>query len=484
MTTRVEEDPNAFFRRVLDAVARKVTRQQYETWFPRTRLRRMSEGEVVVAVPNRFFQEWMSKNFREPLEQAVREVQGRPCGVAFEIVPDAPPAPLPAVPPEPPPERPTPVPSGPPAAVARLDPFPAPLPRIAETKPLSVNPDLHLQPHYTFENFIIGPSNRTAHAGAKAVADDPVSAHNPLFLYGAVGLGKTHLLEAICHETLRRRPDARIVYLSCEEFTNQYVSAIQRNATEAFRARFRNVDVLLIDDIHFLANKERTAEEFFHTFNALFAARHQIILSSDAAPGEIPTLEERLTSRFAWGLVAKLDQPEMETRMAIIRRKAELIGLPIPNDVVEFVATHVRSNIRELEGAIKSVQTRASLEGLPVDLALAKAALEPRLREDAGSVSLDQITEVTASVFHVKVSDLRSRKRTKTVSIPRHVVMYLARALTSLSLSEIGDHFGGRDHTTVLYAIDRIEGRLVHDAPFRAIVDRVRDRLQRDGRGG
>jgi chromosomal replication initiator protein len=484
MTSRVEEDPNAFFRRVLDAVAKKVTRQQYETWFPRTRLRRFGDGELVVAVPNRFFQEWMTKNFREPLEQAVREVQGRPCGIAFEIVPDTPPPASAGR--EAPGERlgSAAPPPAPPLLLPRSDPFPVPPPPRPDARPAVVNPELHLQPHYTFENFIIGPSNRTAHAGAKAVADDPVSAHNPLFLYGAVGLGKTHLLEAICHETLRRRPDARIVYLSCEEFTNQYVSAIQRNSTEAFRARFRNVDVLLIDDIHFLANKERTAEEFFHTFNALFAGRRQIILSSDAPPSEIPTLEERLTSRFAWGLVAKLDQPEMETRMAIIRRKAELIGVAIPNDVVEFIATHVRSNIRELEGAIKSVHTRASLEGLPVDLALARAALEPRLHDDASSISLDRITEVTASVFHVKVSDLRSRKRTKTVSIPRHVVMYLARSMTSLSLSEIGDHFGGRDHTTVLYAITRVEERLTRDEAFRATIDRVRDRLQRDARTG
>jgi chromosomal replication initiator protein len=471
------EDPQVSFRRVLDTVAKKVSAQQYETWFQRTRLRRFSDGSLVVGVPNRFFQEWLGKNFRGALEQAAKEVYGRACDVAFEVVPElsapreglerAPIAAVPAREPSVVPVEPPPAPPAAAPAAARGTPAPfAPL-----------NPALHLQPHHTFDNFIIGPSNRTAHAGSRAVADDPASAHNPLFLYGAVGLGKTHLIEAICHETLRRRPEARIVYLSCEEFTNLYVSAIQRNATEAFRARFRNVDLLLIDDIHFLANKERTQEEFFHTFNALFAARRQIVLSSDAPPGEIPTLEERLTSRFGWGLVAKLDQPEMETRMAIIRKKAEHLGIAIPNDVVEFVATNVRSNIRELEGALKSVQTRASLEAAPVDLALAKAALEPRLHGDAASINLDRITEVVASVFHAKVSDLRSKKRTKTISIPRHVVMYLARMLTPMSLAEIGDHFGGRDHTTVLYAINRVEKMVAEDDTVRAQVDRVRDRL-------
>src|SRR5262245_21349519 len=273
----------------------------------------------------------------------------------------------------------------------------------------------------------------------------------------------------------------RIVYLSCEQFTNEYVSAVQRNATEAFRARFRSVDLLVIDDIHFLANKERTQEEFFHTFNALYQARRQLIRSSDAPPSDIPSLQERLVSRFKWGLVGKIEPPETETRMAILRRKAESWGISVPNDVVEYVATNVRSNIREIEGALASIRSRAQIQDVPVDLALAKAALEPTLSREPIAPSLDRITQVVAAQFGVKVSDLRSKKRTKSVSLPRQVVMWLAREETALSLEEVGDHFGGRDHTTVLYATTKIGERLAGDDAFRALVERIRDRVRAHG---
>ena len=339
-------------------------------------------------------------------------------------------------------------------------------------------PTVILQPHYTFDQFVVGPSNQLPHAVARAVADSPGTQNNPLFLYGAVGLGKTHLLQAICQEVLRRRPGLRIAYLSCEQFTNEYVSAVQRNATEAFRARFRSAEMLVIDDIHFLANKERTQEEFFHTFNALYQQRKQIILSSDAAPTEIPTLEERLVSRFRWGIVAQIEPPETETRMAIVRRKAESMGLTIPDDVVGFVADIARNNIRELEGALTSLRTRAQLEGVPVDLALARRALEPLQRQDAAPLSLDRIATVVATHYGLKLADLRSQKRTKSVSLPRQIAMYLAREETSMSLVDIGDFFSGRDHTTVLYAVDRTATRMAAEEPFRQTVDRLRDRVR------
>jgi len=334
-----------------------------------------------------------------------------------------------------------------------------------------------LQPSYIFDNFITGPSNAIAHAAARGVADNPGTGNNPLFLYGSVGLGKTHLLQAICHELLRRRPGFRIAYRSCEQFTNEFVEALGRNATEEFRRRFRHVDMLVIDDVHFLANKERTQEEFFHTFNALYQAGKQIILSSDAPPTDIPTLEERLVSRFKWGLVEKLEQPETETRMAIIRRKAELMGLPLPNDVVEYVATNVRNNIREIEGAIASVRTRAQMEHVPVDLAIAKLALEATLRHEQKSVGIDRIAQVVASHFDVKVSDLRSKKRTKSISFPRQVVMFLARDVTRMSLLEIGEWFGGRDHTTVLYATDKITRQVATDDGFKHQLAHLKDRI-------
>jgi chromosomal replication initiator protein len=493
-----EETGRQDFRRILEAVRKRLPRPLYETWFHRVALGRLSPDELVVRVPNRFFQDWHGVKFVDAWGQAAAEVRGRRVGVRFEVAEGAardgeaargaraetavatgPVGPAvretaAAVEParrEAPDDR-----AARPVPAAGTAPERAPRPP-APVDPMTALHPLQLQPHYTFDHFVIGPSNQLAHAAARAVADDPGRTYNPLFLYGAVGLGKTHLLQAICHEVLRRAPGFRIVYLSCEQFTNEFVSAVQRNATEAFRARFRNVDMLVIDDIHFLASKERTQEEFFHTFNALHQANKQVILSSDAPPTDIPTLEERLVSRFKWGLVEKLEQPETETRMAIIRRKAEVLALSLPDDVVEYIAANVRSNIREIEGAIASVRSRSAIVGAPVDLALAKAALEPALRHEGTAVTLDRITQVVSSHYTVKVSDLRSKKRTKSVSLPRQVVMYLARDLTPLSLEEIGDHFGGRDHTTVLYAIGKITERVAAEEGFRLQVERLKDRL-------
>jgi chromosomal replication initiator protein len=476
-------------RRILDAVRRRVKPGQFETWFARTTLLRMAPTEVVLGLPNQFLLEWLSREHRTTLDAAVREAVGRPVDVHFAIdaraaSPERADGPAREAAPrlggDGPAETPgTTSPSSsataPPPAPARDAAASRAAVRVATPRDL---PPLVLQPRYTFEHFVVGPSNQLPHAVARAVAEHPGGENNPLFLYGAVGLGKTHLLQAICHEVLRRRPDARIAYLSCEHFTNEYVSAVQRSATEGFRARFRNLDILVIDDIHFLANKERTQEEFFHTFNALYQQRKQIILSSDAAPTEIPTLEERLVSRFRWGVVAPIEPPEVETRMAIVRRKAESLGLVLPGDVVELVATNARSNIRELEGAIASLRTRATIDGRPIDLAMAREALEPLLREDAVPVGIERIAQVVSAHFGAKLADLRSVKRTKSVSMPRQVAMYVAREETSLSLVEIGDFFGGRDHTTVLYAIDKVGRRVGTDEAFRTTVERLKDRVR------
>jgi chromosomal replication initiator protein len=336
---------------------------------------------------------------------------------------------------------------------------------------------LRLHEHYTFENFIVGPSNRIAYASAKAVAQDPGRAYNPLFLHGSVGLGKTHLLHAVCREFRRTSPSERICFLSCEEFTNEFVLALQRHDLERFRARFRNVQLLVIDDIHFLAGKERTQEEFFHTFNQLFQSHRQIVVSSDAPPSEIPTLEDRLVSRFKWGLVAPLEQPEMETRMAIVRRKAELMGIQVPNDVVEFVAANFRNNIRELEGALLSLSARAGVGSQAIDMDLARQALGPTIHDGRPALTLDDITQAVAAHWQVKVTDLRSKKRSRSVSLPRQVVMYLGRRLTALSLDEIGEAFGGRDHSTVLYAVRRVGEQVESDPRFAAEIRHVEDRL-------
>jgi chromosomal replication initiator protein len=337
---------------------------------------------------------------------------------------------------------------------------------------------LLLGEHYTFENFIVGPSNNLAYASARAVAQAPGRAYNPLFIHGSVGLGKTHLLHAVCRAFLATNPADRICFLSCEEFINEFLLALKLTDVDRFRARFRDVHLLVIDDINFLAGKERTQEEFFHLFNRLYQQHRQIVISSDAAPSDIPTLEDRLVSRFKWGLVANLDQPEMETRMAILRRKAELQGVEVPNDVVEYIAKNFRSNIREIEGALLSVVARSRVEESAIDLPLAQEALAPALHQTRPAVTMEQILERVAAHFQVKPADLRSKKRTRVVSLARQVVMYLARKLTALSLEEIGQHFGGRDHSTVLYGISKVEAEIAVNPRFAGEIHRLMDRLR------
>jgi chromosomal replication initiator protein len=455
------------FARLREALRKRVTKQQFATWIQRMRLVSWEGHEVVLGLPNRFYQEWFHKNFRALVQGAVEEAASAPAQVTF-VVAGGPETHAPA------PEEPAMAPPPPAAPVASS-------PGAARESPFTgTGPDdtpLRLHEHYTFENFIVGPSNRIAYASAKAVAQDPGRAYNPLFLHGSVGLGKTHLLHAVCREFRHRSPAERICFLSCEEFTNEFVLALQRHDLERFRARFRNVQLLVIDDIHFLAGKERTQEEFFHTFNQLFQSHRQIVVSSDAPPSEIPTLEERLVSRFKWGLVSQLEQPEMETRMAIVRRKAELLGIHLPNDVVEFVSANFKNNIRELEGALLSLSARSRVGDAAIDMDLAREALEPTIHDGRPAVGIDDITDAVANHWQVKVQDLRSKKRSRSVSLPRQVVMYIARQVTSLSLDEIGDAFGGRDHSTVLYAVRRVGDQVQSDPRFAAEVRHVLDRL-------
>ncbi|MBX3385844.1 MAG: chromosomal replication initiator protein DnaA [Phycisphaeraceae bacterium] len=328
--------------------------------------------------------------------------------------------------------------------------------------PLALNPD------YTFEHFVVGPSNRLAHAAAMAVSANPGRAYNPYFVHGSVGLGKTHLLQAVCLKILQTNPTARIYYTSCEGFITQFMEAVQAGEMSAFRHTFRDVDVLVIDDVHFLAKRDRTQEEFFHTFNSLYQAQKQIILSSDAPPEEIPDLEERLVSRFKWGLVSHVGPPCYETRVAILKNKARMRGFELPDDAACHIAARIDSNIRELEGAIVKVQVMASVEKRPIDLEMAISALGP----DPGAVSagrqvqIQTIIDVVTAYFGVKVTDLQSKRRHRSVAIPRQVCMFLCRRYTRYSLEEIGGYFGGRDHTTVMHAVKTIDARMETDQEF------------------
>ena len=314
-----------------------------------------------------------------------------------------------------------------------------------------------LNPKYTFENFVVGPSNRFTHAACLSIADSPAKAYNPLFIYGRVGLGKTHLMQAICHRMRQKNAHTRFYFTPSEKFTNELINAIQHRSTQAFRDKFRNVDVLLIDDIHFIANKEATQEEFFHTFNALYDNHKQIILSSDRPPKEIQKLEERLVSRFGWGLVADIQPPDLETRIAILRKKIENETISIPDDVLFLIAETIKTNIRELEGALVRVIAYSLLEEKKITLEMAKTVLKDLLKEASRQVSMEDIQKAVAEYYKINVGDIKTKKRVQSVVFPRQVAMYLARELTALSLPEIGAGFGGKDHTTVLHAFKKIQ---------------------------
>jgi chromosomal replication initiator protein len=316
---------------------------------------------------------------------------------------------------------------------------------------------LSLNPRYKFETFVVGSSNQFAHAAARAVGESPSHSYNPLFLYGPVGLGKTHLLHAIGHQIAERHPKLKIQYLTAEQFVNQLINSLRFKSMHSFRDRFRTIDVLLVDDVQFLANKERTQEEFFHTFNALYTSQKQIILSSDSSPRAIPSIEERLRSRFEWGLIADIQAPDLETKVAILRRKADLEGVELPDDVALFVANHVRSNVRELEGMLNRVAAFASLTGRTISLELARETLRDILPENGRRATAAEIIKFVARHYGLKVGEIKSKSNAKPIAFPRQVAMYLCKQLTDLSYPEIGRQFNDKHHSTVMYSVDKIE---------------------------
>ena len=413
---------------MLDRIKQNVRPQQFTTWFSNLRPFRCDSEHITIRVPNAFFKEWLEGNYKQVISRAARAVLDSAPLIEFEVDRSL----SSAVDSE--------------ATVSSLAG-----PRTTSTR----GNELRLNDSYTFDNFVVGPSNRLAHAASLAVSNNPGTVYNPLFVHGSVGLGKSHLLQAICHAAMGNGNPLTLRYLSCEAFVNDFISAIQNGWLEGFRRRYRELDILVLDDIQFLAKAERTQEEFFHTFNSLYNAQKQIILSSDCTPSELPGLQERLISRFKGGLIVRIDAPSFETRLAILQKKAAVRGLRLPPDVQEYIAQTVTSNIRELEGAIVKVIGYASLSNTVPSLELAKSAL----REPAGPnqmVTIDDVLRAVAERFNLRVADLQSKRRTKSVAYPRHICMHLARRLTSLSLSEIGGYFGGRDHSTVIYADKKI----------------------------
>lgn len=358
-------------------------------------------------------------------------------------------------------------------AVNPAQPAPA-LPSISEFD----GDQMVLSPDYSFENFVSGPNNELAYAAAVAVANQPGTAYNPMFIHGGVGLGKTHLLQSICQKILRDNPTTRILFVSCDTFLNQFIECVQNGQMNEFRHRYRHVDMLVIDDIHFLSDRDRTQEEFFHTFNALRQSNRQIVLSSDAAPSEIPNLEERLVSRFQSGLVAQVTKPSYETRVAIIHNKAKLRGIAMPDEVVQFIASKNDTNARELEGSVTTIQAFAALQNRAIDIKLAREALgEPEIEPQNNQIKLQNIFDVVTGYYNVRLADLQSRRRHKSVTEPRQICMWLVRKMTRFSLEEIGGYFGGRDHTTVMHSVKTVEDRMMADPVFQRTIEQLESKI-------
>ena len=355
----------------------------------------------------------------------------------------------------------------------------APLPRSLPRSPRAAHEGtLVINPDYDFNSFVVGPSNRLAHAASVGVAANPGTAYNPLFIHGNVGLGKTHLLQAICLNILKNNPDAVVCYLSCDGFMTEFVAAVKEGRMNDFRHRYRDVDVLVVDDIHDLGKRDQTQEEFFHTFNALFQASKQIVLSSDAPPEAIPDLQDRLVSRFKWGLVASVDAPSFETRIEILKTKASIRGFELPDEVAFHVASHLDSNVRELEGAVVKLQMFSMVEGKPITMELAAEALGLKAKAGSTNTSIQSIIEAVVGFYDIRLSDLQSKKRTRSIALPRQVCMYLAKHNTHHSLQEIGGYFGGRDHTTVMHAVKTVHSKRAADEQFNTAIKTLENKLR------
>ena len=444
-------DAEQAWQSTLGQLQMEMPKASFDTWVRDTRIVSYEEGTFTVGVRNAYARDWLESRLSSTVTRLLMGIMNRDVGVRFvvwhggEALAD-----------------PSAVSSGQDLAPHEADEEPAPRPRNAT-----------LNPRYTFENFVVGPNNRLAHAAALAVTENPATAYNPLFLYGGVGLGKTHILHAIGNDCQER--DLNVLYVSSEEFTNDLINAIRAQTTQAFRGKYRSMDMLLIDDIQFVAGKESTQEEFFHTFNTLHGQNKQIIISSDRPPKALLTLEERLRSRFEWGLTADIQPPDLETRMAILRSKAERAGRQVPTEILEIIARHIQSNIRELEGALNRIIAFADLSGVDMTPQLADVALVDLLPQP-GDVKPEQVIDIVARVFNLSVDRLLSPDRSREVVLPRQIAMYLLRE-TNVSLPKIGQALGGRDHTTVMYACEKVADLLERDDRLRRQVVQIRQKL-------
>ncbi|HBY56653.1 MAG TPA: chromosomal replication initiator protein DnaA [Candidatus Atribacteria bacterium] len=443
-------EDNNLWDKILQTAKSKLPPQAYNSWFSQTKILKFKDNELIVAVPNDFCKEWLEKHYIEFIKDLLTNLLNLKEDINIKF------------------------------KTSNLKPSKT----IQENKTKQIkskinninnNIEFFLQPKYTFDTFVVGNGNRFAHAACLAVAQSPAKAYNPLFVYGGVGLGKTHLMQAIGNYILQNnlKKKINVLYISSEKFTNELINSIRDDRTGSFRNKYRSVDVLLIDDIQFLAGKERTQEEFFHTFNTLYDSNKQIVIASDRPPKEIPTLEDRLISRFEWGLITDIQPPDLETRIAILRKKAQLENLDIPSEVINFIADKIPSNIRQLEGALTKLIAFSTLTKNILSIPLAQEILKDIIPIENKEISINQIQKITADYFNIKLSALLSKKRTKNIVMARQVAIYLSRELTDFSLPAIGEIFGGKDHTTILHSYSKIKNKIEKDKSLKSVIENL-----------
>ena len=443
----------------IQIIKEKVSPQNFETWIRPIKLSSLEGNNVTLNVPNKFFKDWLIENYQYVIREAIARVAGIDLKVDLQIAQET---------------------KKSQTQVKRHGEHQEKT--RSQSKRVRSGINQSLNPHYSFERFVVGPCNQFAHAASVSVAEQPAKNYNPLFIYGGVGLGKTHLLNAIGLRALSRHPEMNVVYVSAEEFMNELINSIRYDRMPKFREKYRNIDCLLIDDIQFVAGKEKTQEEFFHTFNTLHDSGKQIVVSSDKFPKDIPNMENRLRSRFEWGLIADIHPPEIETKIAILEKKAQENNMVLPTNVAHYVASQVESNIRELEGYLIRISAFSSITGKEIDINLTKEVLKKILKRiEKEEVTIEEIIKTIAAKLNVKVSDIKSQKKNKNLVFARQIAMYLARKLTSLSFPDIGEKIGGRDHSTVIYANNKMKKGCDEDKNLKKVVQEIEDALQQRG---
>lgn len=442
--------PLALWDKVVVQLEKELNSHNYNTWINPIQYESMDDNYLTIVAPNKFFSDWIKDNYKSKIEEIIKSLINKKITVNIKV-------------------------SNVKLKIESKDEISKT--EINETEIQQITNNT-LNNKYTFDSFVSGTSNQFAHAAAMAVANNPATTYNPLFIYGGVGLGKTHIIHAIGNYIHNKNKNAKIAYYSSEKFMNELINSLRYAKMEDFRNKFRSMDVLIIDDIQFIAGKERTQEEFFHTFNALYESHKQIIVTSDKFPKEMPGLEERLRSRFEWGLIADIQAPDVETKLAILEMKADQNGINIPEDVAFFLANSITSNVRELEGYLVRIGAYASLTSTPISLDLAKDVLKDILVEQNKQISIESIQKIVANHFNIKIAELKSSKRLKTLVLPRQIAMYISRKMTSASFPEIGNKFGGKDHSTIIHAMKKIEQKMEEDVQLKTTIERLIDNMR------